>query len=236
MSIMTFTLSFNSAINDDSEVSSNIVNVVATSLKDAEDCYAKQSKLSKIKLVDVVDVTTTDYRIFKNTPNNTFISDKASKEVFIRPLEPFPARSNMFRHDLYHMGTNLVRGWSAMHQGFDNKDEEKPLEYLILINERTGQRWEVYLRDEYNDMYNPDAPIFDILSLRNRIADKTGLHVITVENLLHGGGHIFNDKEFAILDDFDYNQDATSYNENKLFWDNVGISETEFNYILLLAE
>ena len=58
-----------------------------------------------------------------------------------------PANSNPFHYDEYHMGTDLVRGWMVMHPGFDRKENPQPLNYIILVNQRTGQRFKVDLKD-----------------------------------------------------------------------------------------
>lgn len=60
--------------------------------------------------------------------------------------EPFPAGDNVLRHDPAHMATLLVRGWVVLHEGYGLPDGTSQLTYLILANERTGQRITVHLR------------------------------------------------------------------------------------------
>lgn len=59
--------------------------------------------------------------------------------------EPIPPHSNPYRYDFALMGTGLVRGWEIMHEGYDREEEPRPLNYLILINKRTGQRLRIEL-------------------------------------------------------------------------------------------
>lgn len=63
-------------------------------------------------------------------------------------LESIPAGANPFHHDNFHMGSHLVRGWVAMHQAHDDPANPRPLEYLILINTRTGKGLKIYLPKE----------------------------------------------------------------------------------------
>lgn len=61
-------------------------------------------------------------------------------KVSVNEVPPIPAGANPFRHDAYHMGTSLTRGWIVMHEGPDRKESPVPLRYMILVNTRTGQR------------------------------------------------------------------------------------------------
>jgi hypothetical protein len=72
---------------------------------------------------------------------------EANEEVAatVSEMQAFPPNCNPFRHDHFHMGSDLVRGWMAMHSGFDRDDEPLPLNYVILVNQRTGQRLKVEL-------------------------------------------------------------------------------------------
>lgn len=64
----------------------------------------------------------------------------------VRHMAPIPAGDNPFHHDASHMGSMLVRGWVVMHSGFDSKNNPLDLNYVILINTRTGQRIHVGLK------------------------------------------------------------------------------------------
>lgn len=58
-------------------------------------------------------------------------------------MESIPVGANPFLHDYFSMGTQLVRGWWAMHDGYDSKDDPKSqfaLRHLYLYNSRSGQR------------------------------------------------------------------------------------------------
>lgn len=63
-----------------------------------------------------------------------------------QPVSHIEPNSNPFHHDLFNMGTTLVRGWVVMHEGYDRNDSPLPLHYLILVNTRTGQRIHLNLR------------------------------------------------------------------------------------------
>lgn len=65
-------------------------------------------------------------------------------------LEPIPAEENPFWHDSFNMGTDLVRGWMVMHEGPDRTDSPRNLNFVILVNQRTGQRIRVDLRPTHS--------------------------------------------------------------------------------------
>jgi len=66
-------------------------------------------------------------------------------EASIENMESIPPNANPFHHDDFSMGTDLVRRWVVMHPGFDNREEPRALEWLYLVNTRTGQRIRVNL-------------------------------------------------------------------------------------------
>lgn len=51
-------------------------------------------------------------------------------------LASFPPKENPFLHDFAHMGSTLGRNVSVMYINFP----EDPMEYLIVINTKTGER------------------------------------------------------------------------------------------------
>lgn len=62
-------------------------------------------------------------------------------KVEVQELEPFPAGSNPFWHDLSNMGTDLPRNLMIMHEGFLSQDQKDLVhQYLYLVNPTTGQR------------------------------------------------------------------------------------------------
>ncbi len=67
----------------------------------------------------------------------------------VRHDSPVPSESNPFHHDMSNMGTTLVRGWVAMHQGFDSPERPFDLTFLVLVNTRTGQRIHINLQNCY---------------------------------------------------------------------------------------
>lgn len=60
--------------------------------------------------------------------------------VTVSEMPPIPANSNPFHHDASSMGSDLVRGWMVMHEGFDRKDNPMGLQGMYLVNTRSGQR------------------------------------------------------------------------------------------------
>jgi len=68
--------------------------------------------------------------------------------VNVEVLKNIPPEANPFHHDAFNMGTDLARGWMAMHAGFDNKESPFAMEYIILVNTRTGQRFRINLLPE----------------------------------------------------------------------------------------
>lgn len=60
------------------------------------------------------------------------------------------------------MGTDIVRGWMIMHEGYDGESSHEkdsrvlPLKYMILINQRSGERFRLWLRDETLPMYQTE--------------------------------------------------------------------------------
>lgn len=67
---------------------------------------------------------------------------KPDDRVSIRAvdMDSIPMGSNPFHHDYFSMGTQLVRGWWAMHDGYDSQDNQFALRHLYLVNTRSGQR------------------------------------------------------------------------------------------------
>ena len=81
------------------------------------------------------------------------------------PMEPIPAGSNPYHHDLYNMGCSLSGAWEAMfseHAGLKQDHnlsaEEKEARargeavwyddpsYIIFINKKTGQRFKLVFK------------------------------------------------------------------------------------------
>lgn len=52
-------------------------------------------------------------------------------------LEPFPANSNPFLHDLFHMGQAIGKNVIIMYR------EHEVNKYLIVINTQTGERIQI---------------------------------------------------------------------------------------------
>lgn len=78
---------------------------------------------------------------------------KPTDRVTFRPvdMESIPVGANPFLHDHWSMGTQLVRGWWAMHDGYDSKDDptgQYALTHLYLYNSRSGQRVRLEIHPE----------------------------------------------------------------------------------------
>lgn len=76
----------------------------------------------------------------------------------VHHMAPIPANANPFHHDGFNMGSPLVRGWMAMHAGYDNERSPMDLEYIILVNQRTGQRIRLDMAPVYPDKPNEEIP------------------------------------------------------------------------------
>lgn len=63
-------------------------------------------------------------------------------------IDPIPPNSNPFHYDSMSMGTELVRGWTVMHEGYDRADNPLDLNCITLVNTRTGQRIRVNLNKD----------------------------------------------------------------------------------------
>jgi len=75
--------------------------------------------------------------------------DAGFKLPTVQHERPIPANENPFWHDSFNMGTTLVRGWTIMHPGYDRTEDPQNLDYMILVNTRTGQRIRVDLTPCY---------------------------------------------------------------------------------------
>jgi hypothetical protein len=64
--------------------------------------------------------------------------------AYIVKEENWPVNANPMRLDTMSMGTDLVRGWHLLHEGFDNKSEPRPLTRFTMYNDRTGDRFTVH--------------------------------------------------------------------------------------------
>jgi len=69
------------------------------------------------------------------------------------PMEPIPAGSNPYHHDLYHMGCDISGNWEAM---FDKHVGDIDPSYIIMINKKTGQRFKMVFKfnKDHGDLMN----------------------------------------------------------------------------------
>lgn len=104
---------------------------------------------------------------------------KLTNESQVHPVvihdTPIPAGANPFHHDEWRMGSDLVRGWMVMHPGFDNKSEPQPLNHIVLVNTRTGQRIRLDFR-----------PIYEYRGL----PCTNATHSVAGEDLIKGGAGV----------------------------------------------
>lgn len=61
----------------------------------------------------------------------------------VEELPSWPPNCNSMRHDHFSMGTPLVRGWIALHEGYGRPGDIDPLRNVTLVNEKSGQRFVV---------------------------------------------------------------------------------------------
>lgn len=85
-----------------------------------------------------------------------------NKSIKIAELPAFPAKSNPFNHDAYHMGTPIGNNCYIMHSCHTTEE----CEYLIIINTTTGERLKVLLNGTKVDQ---DAGITNIVNAANGI-------------------------------------------------------------------
>jgi hypothetical protein len=62
----------------------------------------------------------------------------------VEQLSSFPANSNPFNHDLYHMGQLIGSNCTIM---FENHSDHE-CKYIIIVNTQSGERLQVWLSDE----------------------------------------------------------------------------------------
>lgn len=71
--------------------------------------------------------------------------------ISVKELEPFPENCNAFHHELTRMGCPVSGGWTAMyseHHGLRHDGNLHPEpEIIVLVNERTGRRFELDMTD-----------------------------------------------------------------------------------------
>lgn len=71
------------------------------------------------------------------------VKPETQVHAHVKELPPFSPNCNSMQHDHWRMGTPLVRGWIALHEGFGRPGDVDPLRNVILVNEKTGQRFQV---------------------------------------------------------------------------------------------
>lgn len=64
--------------------------------------------------------------------------------AWVEKRTAWPPNCNAMQHDHWSMGTPLVRGWIALHEGFGRSDFPDPLRWVELVNEVSGERFRVH--------------------------------------------------------------------------------------------
>ena len=109
-------------------------------------------------------------RLYRDLKNAELVKAEVAE------LDPIPANGNPYHYDSFNMGCPLVRGWEIMHAGLDSPDNPRPLEYVVLINTRSGPRLRINL--------SPKAPtekdIVYFSDTDTRTGDTTQLYVPTL--------------------------------------------------------
>lgn len=113
-----------------------------------------------VSFVDARAAVLEDYRVEHSDMSCTIFDLEELMPIVMR-MDPIPPDSNPLRYDAWDMATDLVRGWMAMHNGFDNKDSPTELPYLKLISTRSGERFHVSLPAQLTDWATPRKPISD---------------------------------------------------------------------------
>lgn len=72
--------------------------------------------------------------------NEIRAAEKGFQLPIVEHMDPIPAHSNPFHYDSFNMGTDIPGGILVMHAGFQRPESPRPVQYLIVINQRTGQR------------------------------------------------------------------------------------------------
>ena len=130
------------------------ITVIAVDLNDAKKTYFEKCPRFNVEFLKVQDASVAEFAdTFDDGAEDVdrmsfLVSDAVKDQAFIEEMEPFPADCNPFRHDAMSMGSNLVRGWMAMHDGFDRAEEPMPLNWLYLVNTRSGRRVRIHLNDK----------------------------------------------------------------------------------------
>lgn len=96
--------------------------------------------LNQRDLYSKVDQIATDFLSDTPSPRKYCPTGHEQVTVTVVAMEPIPPNANPFHHDDFSMGTDLPRGWVIMHPGFDNKNEPMAMQWMYLVNTRTGQR------------------------------------------------------------------------------------------------
>jgi len=72
--------------------------------------------------------------------NEIRAAEKGFQLPVVEHMDPIPAHSNPFHYDSFNMGTDIPGGILVMHAGYQRPESPRPVQYLIIINQRTGQR------------------------------------------------------------------------------------------------
>lgn len=88
----------------------------------------------------------------KNVDDETYygVTRETRVHAHVKELKSFPPNCNAMHHDRWSMGTPLVRGWIALHEGYGRPDFPDPLRSVTLVNEVSGQVFKVNFTPVHN--------------------------------------------------------------------------------------
>lgn len=162
-----FTLNVRDSWRNYTARADRVVTCIARSNEDAIQAYMTQTTYANVEFRSIAHAIVAEPSDLDRDKENDqyFICPSLKEDIDSVPgeaieprvqawkMEPIPKDANPFNHDTYHMGTSIVRGWWAMHRGFDADTAEKggqfPIEYMILINTRTGNRVKIKIEPEF---------------------------------------------------------------------------------------
>lgn len=102
-----------------------------------------RSSLTGKALTDLCEPDMKAMRESTRLHNARLAAEKGFQLPTVEHMDPIPAHSNPFHYDSFNMGTDIPGGLTVMHAGFQRKESPRPVQYLIIVNNRTGQRMRI---------------------------------------------------------------------------------------------
>ena len=85
--------------------------------------------------LDLVEIPDDEYWDWRAPPKGQV---ETPVHAFVTKEPSWPANANVMRLDSMSMCTPLIRGWDILHEGYDHRDEPRPLTQMKFYNQRTG--------------------------------------------------------------------------------------------------